>query len=243
VATLLRLRDVSLTFSRRHRELRLLRSVSVQLSAAELVAVLAQPGQGKSTLLHVAAGMQQPDGGAVFFEGIDVWSQSRRARDRLLADGRICLLENGRPDVDLTVRELVALPLLRVWKRREAYARADDVLRRVDLMECADERWDRLADVERALLMLARAAAREPRLVLLDDLMGCLSLVNSEIVGRLLRSLAEEMGFAVLMSVADIGSTTWCDRTGSLAGGHLQFAPDARIIEFPRPDHARRAVT
>jgi putative ABC transport system ATP-binding protein len=243
MGSLLRLCDVSLTCSRRHHDLHSLKHVNLDLSPAELVAVMAQPGQGKSTLLRVAASVQRPEEGVVFFDGIDVWSQSKRVRNRLLADGNICLLENGRPDVDLAVRDLVALPLLRRWKRRAAYARADDALRRVDLIECADERWDHIADMEKALLMLARTAAREPRLVLLDDLMGRLSLVNSEIVGRLLRDLAQEIGFAVLISVADIGLTTWCDRTGSLAGGHLQFARDARIFEFPRPGDARRAVT
>lgn len=218
----------------------------MELAPGELVAVLAQPGEGKSTLLRVAAGVQRPEGGAVFFDGIDVWGQSKRVRSRHLADGDICLLENGRPDVDLSVRELVALPLLRRWKRREAYARADDALRSVDLMDCADERWDYLAEVERASLILARTSAREPRLVLLDDLMGRLSLVNSEIIGRYLRGLAEEVGFAALMSVADAGATTWCDRTGSLAGGHLQFAREheevARVFEFPLTGHARQAV-
>lgn len=245
MAPLLCLRDVSLTFSRRHHNLHVLRNVNMELASAELVAVVAQPGEGKSTLLHVAAGMQRPERGTMTFDGIDVWSEHKRVRSRLLSDGNICLLENGRPDVDLSVRELVALPLLRRWKRREAYARADHALRRVDMVECADERWDHLAEVERASLILARMAAREPQLVLLDDLMARLSLVNSEIIGRHLRSIAEEIGFAALISVGDIGATTWCDRTGSLAGGELQFAREetARVFEFPLTGRVREAVT
>jgi lipoprotein-releasing system ATP-binding protein len=246
MSSLLALREVSLTLWRGRHAVSVLREVSLEVAAGELVAVLAQPAQGKSTLLEVAAGARRPEDGQVVFGDVDLWKQSERCRGRLLASD-ICFLSADRPGVDLAVRELVALPLLRDRSRRAAYAQADDALQRVGLAQCAAQRWDSLADSERALLMLARGLARSPRLLLLDDLMVGLSLSSSENVGRLLRDLTRECEFAALMSVSDAHTTVWCDRVGSLAAGRLQLAleddradPDGIVIDFDRG--ARRAA-
>lgn len=243
--SLLALRDVSLTFWRGRHAVSVLQGVSLDIAAGELVAVLAQPAQGKSTLLEVAAGAQRPDAGQVIFDDVDLWKQSERRRGKLLASD-ICLLSNDRPGVDLVARELVALPLLRDCSRRDAYAQADDALQRVGLTQCAAQRWDSLADSERALLILARGLARDPRLLLIDDLMVGLSLSSSEHVGRLLRAITEECGFAVLTSVTGAHATVWCNRVGSLAGGRLQLAdevvpsPEGTVVDFART--SRRAA-
>lgn len=201
---------------------------------------LAQPAQGKTALLRVAAGVQRPDRGSVAFDGVELASLSDRARSALLA-GELALLEHRRPDLDLRAIELVALPLLRRMGRRAAYSRASAALERVGLEECGGQRWDSLADSERALLTLARGAVRQPRLLLLDDLMASLGIGASEKVGRLLRELAGEIGSAVLMSVPDAGATGWCDRVATLAGGELLLAPaeHGNIVAF---DSSRRAA-
>ncbi len=244
MAPLLALHEVSLTFRRGPHPLQALANVTLQIGTGELLAVLAQRAQGKSTLLRVAAGVQRPDAGQVRFDGHDVWRQPRRARGKPLA-AEICLLDHDRPDLDLTVRELVALPLLAHGPRREAYAKADHALSRAGLPERAAHRWDDLANSERALLMLARGIARRPRLLVIDDLVVGLGLSSGKQICSLLRTLAEEDGFAVLMSATDAHATICCDRVGSLVAGRLQLAleavdPDSTIPDFP--EAPRQAV-
>jgi ABC-type cobalamin/Fe3+-siderophores transport system ATPase subunit len=236
---LLSLRRVGLVFPRGRRHyVRVLADVDLDLHAGELLAVLAQHGQGKTTLVRVAAGVQAPDHGSVSFDGVELTSLSDRAHSALLA-GELALLEHGRPELDLRAIELVALPLLRRIGRRAAYANAAQVLERVGLAECGAQRWESLADSERALLTLARGIVREPRLLLLDDLMASLGIGAGEQVGRLLRELAHERGFAVLMTVSDAGATSWCDRVGTLAGGELLLsAPEDNVVHL---DPSRRA--
>jgi ABC-type cobalamin/Fe3+-siderophores transport system ATPase subunit len=238
--------DVALTLVRGRHTVRVLRGISFQLEAGELLAVVAQRAQGKSTLLRVAAGIVRPDEGRVRHDGQDVWRLSDRQHSRLLAQD-VCFLERGEPDLDLTVRELVALPLLREQGRRRALVNASTMLQRVGIADCASQRWASLAESERALLTLARAVARRPRLVLLDDLMVGLDIVAVDDVGRILRRLAQEEGFAVLLSVADTNPAAWCDRVGSLAAGKLVLAAEQRLrlggdlISFPG-DATRRAL-
>ena len=239
MSALLALSGVSLVFPRGGRHYtRVLENVDMELDAGELLAVLAQRAQGKTTIVRVAAGVMRPDRGSVRFDGVELWELSDRSRSALLG-GDIALLEHRHPELDLRAIELVALPLLRTSGRRGAYERAGRALARVGLGECGAQRWESLSDSERALLTLARGLAREPRLMVMDDLMSGLGLGAREHVGRLLRELAGEVGFAVLMTVPDAGSTSWCDRVATLAGGELLLSlREDNVISLDRPRRA-----
>jgi predicted ABC-type transport system involved in lysophospholipase L1 biosynthesis ATPase subunit len=237
--SLLCMRNVWLSFPRgRHRAVCVLADVSLDVHVDELVAVLAMRAHGKTTLLRVAAGADRPDRGNVRFCGRDLWELPDGQHARLLAR-QIGFVEHRKPDLDLPALDLLALPLLRRCGRRKAYARARGVLERVGLGGCWSQRWETLADWERALLTLARGIACGPRLLLLDDLMVRLGIGATEELGRLLRGLVEEQGFAVLMSVSDTYATTWCDRVATLAGGTLLVSPpsspgcEPNVIDFP----------
>lgn len=216
---------------------RVLADVSLQVDAGEVVAVLAQRAQGKTSLLRVAAGMRRPDRGRVLFEGEDLWGFSDRLRSRLLG-GQIGWVGATVPDLDVPMLANVALPLFAKHGKRESYARAIAALERVGASECAEQFWGSLADWERALVALAQGIAREPKLLLVDDLTMSLGLGEADEVTRLLDALARERGFGVLMSVSDAGATGWSGRVATLAGGELLEAPRApvergNIIDFP----------
>ncbi|MGA7703805.1 MAG: ATP-binding cassette domain-containing protein [Solirubrobacteraceae bacterium] len=245
MTSLLSLRNVSLSFSRgRRHAVAILSNVSLDVDAGELVAVLAQRAQGKTTLLRVAAGMDRPARGQVLFKGQDLYTLSDRRRSGLLGH-RIGFAEPLGPDIDLPVVSHVALPLLATKTKREAYARARDILERVGAAEWAEQSWSSLADSERALAAIAQAIVRKPELLLVDDLTVTLGIGATESVGRLLHSIAHEDSLAVLMSVSDADASTWFDRIASLSGGELLLAPPgpgpgANVIDFPG-DPSRRA--
>src|ERR1019366_1929320 len=108
----------------------------------EVVTVLAQRAQGKTSLLRVAAGMERPNSGDVLFASEDVWRVSGRGRSRRLR-GQIALA-----DRDVPVHTSVALPLLDAHGRHGAYARAEQTLADVGASRCAHQRSGELADWE-----------------------------------------------------------------------------------------------
>jgi len=243
---MLSLREVSLSFTRGQRHVvRVLDNVSLDLQAGEIVAVIARPAQGKTSLLRVAAGMQRPDRGSVLFAGEEVWSMSDRRRSRLLRE-QIALVERAAPQLDVPVLTSVALPLLDAHGRRGAYARAERALDHVEASECAGQHWSELADWERVLVALAHGIAREPRLLLVDDLTATLDMGETEEIAGLLGSLARERGVAVLICAGGSGLADCADRIASLAGGRLVAPPptpepeQGNIIDFPG-EHPRRA--
>ncbi|HYM45499.1 MAG TPA: ATP-binding cassette domain-containing protein [Solirubrobacteraceae bacterium] len=242
----LSLRGVSLSYPRGRRHVvRVLADVSLELEPGEVVTVLAQRAQGKTSLLRVAAGMQRPDRGEALFAGRSLWRLSDRRRSRLLRE-EIALVERAAPQLDVPVLTGVALPLLDVHGRRGAYVRAKQALARVGMSECARQRWSELADWEIALVALAHGIAREPRLLLVDDLAATLGIGETDELARLLGALAAERGIAVLICAGDAGLTLCAKRVASLGHGELLVSSPAprpafgNVIDFPgaRPRRA-----
>jgi predicted ABC-type transport system involved in lysophospholipase L1 biosynthesis ATPase subunit len=241
----LSLADVSLTFHRGSRHLvGVLAGADLTVEAGEVVAVLAQRAQGKTSLLRVAAGMLRPNQGRVLLGGQDIWSLPARRRARLLG-GEIGWVGHTPPELDLPMLASVALPLLGTCGKHQAYERARAALERVGALDCAEQLWGSLADWERALISLAHGIAAEPRLLLVDDIAVSLGIEEAEQATRLLDSLARERDLAVLMCASDAKATGWSSRILTLSGGELlePAAPPAmpgNVIDFP-PQAAWRA--
>ncbi len=218
--------------------IRVLADVSLELDAGETVAVLAQRAQGKTSLLRVAAGIERPDRGHVCFEGEDLWELLRAAA--LAAAGRADRLGRsggaGSRHADARQRRAAAVCDL----RKERGLRAGDGSARAGgrARSAREQFWGSLADWERALVAIAQGIAREPKLLLVDDLTLSLGLAETDEITRLLDTLAIEQGFAVLMSVSDAVATGWSGRVATLSGGELLETPRpparlGNIIDFP----------
>jgi ABC-type cobalamin/Fe3+-siderophores transport system ATPase subunit len=241
---ILSLQDVSLSYSRGRVDVPVLKNVTLDLAAGEVVVVRAQRTQGKTSLLRVAAGMERPAEGSVQFAGRDVWSMSDKHRARLLR-GQIALVDSAMPPLDVPVRTGIALPLLDTHGRHGAYERAKQALAHVHADKCAHQHWDELADSERALVALAHGIAGEPRLLLVDDLTVTLDMGQRDEIVELLSALAAERGTAVLICADESSPVSGVDRIASLAGGGLTAPPmpepePGNIIDFPG-ERPRRA--
>jgi ABC-type cobalamin/Fe3+-siderophores transport system ATPase subunit len=250
--SLLSLRDVWLSYPRgRRHTVRVLMDVSLDVHAGEVVAVLAQRAQGKTSLLRVAAGMERPDRGGVTFAGEDMWRAAsthgwraprrRRRRARALR-APIALVRPAPPDLDVPVGEGIALALTGAHSRRQARELAERALTEVGAGECASRRWSDLSDGERARVAIAQGISRDPKLLLVDDLTATLDLGETEDVAMLLHSLAAARGLGVLVGAGDARATRWSERIATLAGGELLLEPVSpqapsraysNVISFP----------
>jgi putative ABC transport system ATP-binding protein len=226
---------------------RVLERASLDVHVGELVAVLAGRGEGKTSLLRMAAGIKRPEGGEVLFKGRDLWTLSDKRRSELLRH-EIGFAELLGPDIDLPALTHVALPLFPDVGHDQAYDCALSLLDRMRLREFADQPWTGLADSERALVVLAQSLVRKPDLLLVDNLTATLGIRETEELGRLLRSIAEEDGLAVLMCVSDAEASTWCDRVATLGQGRLVAPPPKEsprkgsvVVDFPGGSSTRAA--
>jgi ABC-type cobalamin/Fe3+-siderophores transport system ATPase subunit len=191
--------------------------------------------------------MERPDRGSVLLDGQDMWRPAdahpwwirrhhrRRREASWWQSAAIALVRMGAPDVDVSVLEGIALPLAGAHSRRRARESAAMALEEVGAGECAPQRWSDLSDGERARVAIAQALAREPRLLLVDDLTATLGIGETEEIAMLLHSLAAGHGLGVLVSAGDVRATRWSERVATLAGGELMLEPvhTENIVSFP----------
>ncbi len=215
---------------------RLLVDVSLDVGARELVAVVGSRSQGKTTLLHLAAGLDAPEGGVVRFAGRDLAVLSEREHARLLRED-VRLVGQSGPRVDLRMAHYVAAPLLvnrRRKDRRQAFARAAAALERVGMASRARQRWGDLSRWDRALVEIAQGIVGEPGLLLVDDVTDGLGMRETAQVTKLLRSLAEDAGIGVLMTVSDGEAALSAHRVFALSRGRLKAISGQ---DHPRTDN------
>jgi putative ABC transport system ATP-binding protein len=239
MAELLSLRGVCKSFARGDRRLRVLVDVSLDVGRGEIVVIAGSRDEGKTTLLRVAAGIQRPDAGEVRFGDLDLTRLGDGQRSRLLG-GEIAWTHRAGSGLRVEVRDFVGLPLAmgRGSGRRKVRHEAMDALERVGVASCARQRWGDLSNWERVMVGLARGIVGRPRLMVVDDVIDGLGMGKTQEAGDLLRSLVDDLGCGVLMSVSDMEAALVGDRVWAFTRGRLklmsdQTAGDADVIQLP----------
>ena len=163
-------RNVSRSFARAGGEpLHALRDVSVDVRQGARLAITGRSGSGKSTFLHLAAGIDRPSSGTITVLGHDLarLSDSALASYRRDTVGLIFQFFHLLPH--LSVRENVALPAWIAGDRRGRWApRADELLDRVGMAARAGDAVQKLSGGEMQRVAICRALLRRPRLLLAE---------------------------------------------------------------------------
>jgi ABC-type lipoprotein export system ATPase subunit len=230
---LLSLEWVTKRYPRGGRERVALRDIWLQVDDGELVAVWGRRRSGRTTLLRVAGGLDRPDEGVVRFNGRDL----RQDRDGVLGDRIGYVRTSFNAAHGERVVDHVALGLLaRGVQLDRARGRADAVLGRAGVADCADLEPQELGTAEAARVAVARAMIAEPRLLLVDEPTKGVDLSERDGILSLLRSIADE-GVAVLTTAGEATELAGADRALSIADGELRGAAapaEAQVVPLPR---------
>ena len=219
---LLSLRGIVRTFIQGDRRLEVLRGVSLDLRAGEIVALVGQSGSGKSTLLHIAGLLERPDAGDVVVDGrsVETFADGPRTALRRKFLGFVYQYHHLLPE--FSALENVMLPqMLNGLTRSQARVRAAQLLTMVQLKDRADHRPGRLSGGEQQRVAIARAVANAPRVLLADEPTGNLDSATADAVFRQLLTLVRETGMAALIATHNPELAARMDRTVHLKDGTL----------------------
>ncbi len=181
------------------------RNLSLHLDAGEFVCLLGPNGAGKSTLMRTIAGIQPPLAGSVVLDGVDVRTLTPNQRARRLS---VVLTERATAGL-LTGYAMVCLGRFPHTGWFGSLAAEDrDAVRKAMELTGAQAFGDRfvaeLSDGERQRVMVARALAQEPRLMILDEITAFLDLPRRIEIVKLLGRIASETERSVLISTHDL---------------------------------------
>ena len=180
-------------------------NLNLTLRRGELVCLLGPNGAGKSTLMRTLCSMQKPLAGEVTLEGASIHSMSPRDLARKLS---VVLTERVTIGV-LTAYELVSLGRYPYTNWTGHLTERDhqivqESIEAVDAKDLATRNVSELSDGERQKVMLARALAQEPEMMVLDEITAFLDLPRRVDIMRILRRLAHTCNRAILLSTHDL---------------------------------------
>ena len=179
-----------------------LRGVSFTAETGDLLAILGNNGAGKSTLLKCMNGILKPDSGGLLLDGEDLLALPRRQIAR-----RVAFVAQNAPAARMTVHDMVMLgrrPYMNVCFTRRDHAIVHGAMDRLGIDGLRGRFLDELSGGERQKVMLARALAQQPRLLLLDEPTSSLDIRNQYEVLKTVAGLCREGGLSAVVVIHDL---------------------------------------
>ena len=164
-------------------KLQVLKGINEEIKKGEVVSIIGPSGSGKSTFLRCLNLLEQPTGGKIFFEGVDITDPNVDINLHRQKMGMVFQQFNVFPNMSVKENITMAPVLLKKKTQEEADAMAEDLLNRVGLIEKINERPTRLSGGQKQRLAIVRALAMEPDVMLFDE---PTSALDPEMVGEVL---------------------------------------------------------
>lgn len=195
----------------------LLADVSLSVASGETVALLGGSGSGKSTLLKIVAGLEAPEAGSVWFDGVDITALPPERRGFALMFQDFALFPH------LNVQDNVAFGLVEQGVgKTPARLQAREMLQRFGLGGHAASRVWTLSGGEQQRVALARALITQPRALLLDEPFSALDATLREQLRDEFRDRIQEAGIAAILVTHDeLEARAMAQRAWRLVAGRL----------------------
>jgi len=214
------LTDVGLTLAGNAGPVEILHDITLSVERGEALGLIGPSGSGKSSLLMVMAGLEQPSRGSVMALGRDLGSLSEDGRALFRRDHMGVVFQSFHLIPTLTALENVALPL-ELAHVGDATARARDELAAVGLSHREGHYPSQLSGGEQGRVALARAAAPRPAILLADEPTGSLDAASGEVIMDLLFDLRARHGSTLVLVTHSGELAARCGRVVRLAGGRV----------------------
>ena len=194
---LLELKDITKSFSGVDGDVEVLRGVSLGLDAGQTLALTGESGSGKSTILHISAGLEVPDGGSLHLEGVEIngLGEAERANLRRSEIGIVFQQFNLIPS--LTVEANIGFQASLAGRRDKTFE--SELVEELGLSDQLKQYPESLSGGQQQRVAIARALAVRPKLLLADEPTGNLDESTSSAVLTAMLDLVGRTGAALMV--------------------------------------------
>ena len=208
----------------------LLKNVSFDIEEGSVLAILGNNGVGKSTLLKCFNHILTPDAGQVLLEGENLLTMSSREVAK-----RVAFVSQSVPDTQMTVHDVVMLgrrPYMKWGFTEDDHVIVHNAMDRLGVGAMRGRFLNQLSGGEKQKVMLARAMAQQPKLMLLDEPTSALDIQNQYQVLRIVRDICRTDGLAAVVVIHDLNlALRFCDRFLLLKDGQVYRHGDRSILD------------
>ncbi len=201
----------------------ILDDISFTLNESEISIILSPNGEGKTTIIKLINGILKKTSGDISYNDIDLEKLKTNEKAKLIS---YVAQENDIPY--LTVYEVIMLgrtPYIRFKESKNDIKIVNDIIDEMHLNEFRNRDYNTLSGGEKQLVMIARALAQEPKIIMLDEPTSNLDISKSINVSKILKELTKEKNLIVLISMHDINLAL-------NLGDNFMLLKDTKIIQM-----------
>ena len=214
-----------------------LKDISFDIEPGQFLAILGNNGVGKSTLLKCFNHILRPDAGAVILDGEDLLRMSTREVAK-----RVAFVSQSVSNTQMTVHDVVMLgrrPYMQWGFTEQDHAIVHDAMDRLGVNAMRGRFLNQLSGGEKQKVMLARALAQQPKVLLLDEPTSALDIQNQYHVLKLVRDICHNDGITAIVVIHDLNlALQFCDRFLLLKDGEVYRCGDRSIVDSEALRHA-----
>lgn len=207
-----------------------LQNVDFQAEDGHFLAILGNNGAGKSTLLKCMNGILKPDAGSLLLDGEDLLAMPHRQVAQ-----RVAFVAQTVASTQMTVHDMVMLgrrPYMGWSFSREDHDIVHAAMARLGLMDMRGRFLNQLSGGERQKVMLARALAQQPRLLLLDEPTSALDIRNQYQVLKIVGELCRTEGLTAVVVIHDLTlALRFCDRFLLMRDGQVYRCGGLEVLD------------
>jgi ABC-type lipoprotein export system ATPase subunit/ABC-type lipoprotein release transport system permease subunit len=218
---LIDVKGIEKSFQTGDRFTHVLKNINFEVYENEFLVIFGPSGCGKSTVLHILMGLEKPDAGVVRFGGIDMWKMNSddRADVRKRDMGIIYQKQNWVKSLTVVENVAISAQLLGLSKE-EAIYKAEEMLKRVGILDKSDYMPSELSAGEQQKMGLARSLITDPKVIIADEPTGNLDVKSGKEMIDLLKDLTQN-GITVIMVTHNPEYLREADRTIFMLDGEL----------------------
>lgn len=220
--TIFTIDEMKKSFTNGDLEEQILKGINISLKEGEITALVGASGSGKSTILTIAAGLQQATDGDIVFEGQNLTNMNQEQIRKIRASDFGFVFQSAHLVPFLTVEEQLMLMLdvsESKLKKQLQKQEVEKILKLVDMNHRKDAYPASLSGGEKQRVAIARAIIHKPKMLFADEPTASLDSKRSKDVMLLIRDLTKTMNITTLMVTHDEDMLSYADHVITVKDG------------------------
>ncbi len=218
---MIEVKNITKTFTSGKVETHVLKGIDLTVKSGEFVAIMGKSGAGKSTLMYQMSLLDEPTGGSIMIDNVDVLKLSNKEKTAFRLAQLGYVFQDYALVPELSALENVLIPLImRGYSDAVCREKALKALEEVGLGHRLDNRPNQLSGGEQQRVSIARALALEPKILFADEPTANLDSSSGNHIIEVLRDLNKK-GQTIVMVTHEKEYTLYCDRIIHLADGKV----------------------
>ena len=219
---LYKLNNINLNYNLNGNDIKVLKNINFEIKKNERLAIIGESGSGKTSLLMIMSGLENPTSGSIIFKNIDLSKISEKRKTEIRKKKIGLIFQQFYLIPNYTALENVMFPM-QINSIRNEKKKANTILSEIGLVQRKNNLPSELSGGEQQRVAIARAISFNPEIILADEPTGNLDRKNTELVSNLLLDYSYKKKMSLILVTHNMKLAKKCDRVIRLFDGCIKL--------------------